>query len=877
MVTLTNIRDSVNNFIDSDEGKVISDKVTGIMITLICIQFLFYMIGAVTGLKSWFISLILLLPAMFSGLIFGKDADDDKVTHIAVCEVLCGGNFLFSIVASALSSVLAGHFFGAMFLILIQAVVIGGILIYLFKKTDDGSDKKVIEPLLDMIHEGMFNFRQPDEYHQGDAILGYDPETGFPNIQPLKDRYVHTQVYGPTGSGKTSQILLPMILKDLQVNHIEADGFTFDSMAQIVLDPKGDLALQVFRMANILGGHDPYDAANPTTLFGKRVYFFDPMLINTPKFNPLRGSVTQATENIVSAFAAFQSQSTQYFQDLGNQLVRNAMKVVKKLKKNDATLLDLETVCTNPDSRGETMVNEFAKLDTANESEDRENQDIVSYFLEDYYPGQSGGQGSSKTYSNSSAVRTILSKLNSNPYLRKTLNPAPGDNNVIDFNAIFRDGDKVALSMNQGNLNTDLTHYLGLFLMLQIQSAITARPLPEASRRPAMFYIDEFQVFANPEFENVLTQGRSYHVGLVVATQTRALLEEKAGTALLQNLSTNARTIITFPGGSPEDTQYFSDVFGSHKEVQVKESVSQAKGGIFSGGGKPATVSRSKDEQTLQDLDPDQIEYGKDIYDIKSGEDNNQSNIMFFRMIKNGIVQKGRMARTKYMPIELHHAIDKSVDFFNQHFELQSSNGKPLIYDPELIKMLEEQSNKPEPDRNKPLTADKDVDMFDGDQKPISNNKSDINAENAVQDPTKVDHHINSDKTDISGQAEKAMNDESDNKSETSAGMLDLTEAKKEAETESTKEDQETEEESAETTTAPVPDDDPTDDMADGGVPDVPDPLGAVTNIDDLPDDTGPEATNGENDPTNTGNTSDNKDKDQKISVKGGFSEGLPF
>ena len=112
-----------------------------------------------------------------------------------------------------------------------------------------------------------------------------------------KDRFLHMLILGPTGCGKTSQIILPMCYQD--VHNVES-GLT-------VLEPKGDLAREVAMMAKEMGR--PY-------------LYFDPSVDNCPFFNPLVGDEADVIENAVTTFLALSPDSPQYFKDLSEQLVR---------------------------------------------------------------------------------------------------------------------------------------------------------------------------------------------------------------------------------------------------------------------------------------------------------------------------------------------------------------------------------------------------------------------------------------------------------------------------------------------------------------------------------------------------------------------------
>ena len=59
-----------------------------------------------------------------------------------------------------------------------------------------------------------------------------------------------------------------------------------------------------------------------------------------------------------------------------------------------------------------------------------------------------------------------------------------------------------------------------------------------------MLFIDEFQVYSNPGFTDMLTMGRSYRVASHLATQARDQIGMGGGDdgkAFIQSVSTNAR------------------------------------------------------------------------------------------------------------------------------------------------------------------------------------------------------------------------------------------------------------------------------------------------------------------------------------------------
>ena len=217
-------------------------------------------------------------------------------------------------------------------------------------------------------------------------------------------------ILGPTGGGKTSQVILPMV--DQDIKNFEA-GVT-------VIEPKGDLAREVAMMAKVAGR--PY-------------IYFDPSVDNCPFFNPLVGDEDDVIENAVTTFLMLNPDSPQYFKDLSEQLVRYTLKVLKRLDKSEgvdgkyATFINMNTVLQNPNQDGRKLVTRFGQLKGETDAEQKENADIASWFINEYYAERS------KVYENSSGIRAQVSKVIANRYLRGILNPDfdKGQRNQIDF------------------------------------------------------------------------------------------------------------------------------------------------------------------------------------------------------------------------------------------------------------------------------------------------------------------------------------------------------------------------------------------------------------------------------------------------------------
>ena len=457
------------------------------------------------------------------------------------------------------------------------------------------------------------------EMKKGDVKLCTDAETGSPIIIPYKDRFLHMLILGPTGSGKTSQTIIPMLNQDVQ--NLDA-GIT-------VIEPKGDLAEKIYAMSQY---------------YGRPAIYFNPILDACPTFNPLYGKEEDVIENVVTTFAMLDPDSPQYFKDMNEQLLRNALKVLKRLKGNKATMIDLSRLVANSMGQGRKMVMDFSKKPASTEALAKENADIANYFLSDYFAEKS------KTYENTSGVRSQIAKIVSNKFLRRVLNPENGKSD-IDFDAHLENGTVICICTAQGKLR-DLGKFLGYFIILNFQSAVFKRPGNENTRIPHFLYIDEFQTYANPGFADMLTQGRSYRVASHLATQNRALIgmgSGKDGDDFIELVSTNARNIVIYPGGNFVDAKYYSDQFGEIKEKEEQKGITRQRFHPLYGNKINAP------SESIRTTEKDVARYSPtDIIYRKFGE-------ITYAIIQDNTLQVPGVGKIEYIPKELNQTLDSMI------------------------------------------------------------------------------------------------------------------------------------------------------------------------------------------------------------------------
>ena len=380
--------------------------------------------------------------------------------------------------------------------------------------------------------------------HSGDVQLCFDMTNNAPVFLPYEDRFLHTLILGDSGWARDTT-MLSLINQDIENKEV---GVT-------VIDSNGTLS----RKAAMMAEH-----------YGRTFTYFDPSLSDCPFFNPLIGKESDVVENITMTFRMLNPDSPKFFLDLNEQLIRNAIKVLKRMDKAEgvdgryATFINLSTLLQNTAGKGRAMVQEFSRITARTLEEAKENADITSWFLNVYFAENS------KIYENTSGVRSQVAKLVSNKYLREVLNPDydKGERNQIDFDRHLAEGGIICISTVQGALR-DLSKYLGYFIILQLQSAAFRRSGNENTLRPNMIYIDDFHLYFHRAFSQMLTQTRSYRLAFHLATPARAQVGIGGGYSNHEEaeleISLACKNVVLYHGCSKKDAEYYSGEFGEQK------------------------------------------------------------------------------------------------------------------------------------------------------------------------------------------------------------------------------------------------------------------------------------------------------------------------
>ena len=428
-------------------------------------------------------------------------------------------------------------------------------------------------------------------------------------------------ILGATGTGKTSQILLPMIDQDIKYGR-----------GVFVFEPKGDLAEQVAALFRIYKRKDGF--------------FFDPTAPDCPYYNVFDGPEEVIVETVITTFLAMSSNSSNpYWNNMTDNLLRKAILVIKRLEvaytnpdtgisEKPATMTTLNDLICNTNNRGRDMVNELSIIPTLTDSEAKQNIDTKDWFLNEYF------NENSKAYQDNSNIRAQVSKLCNNKFLLKVLNP-PNGKSDINFDKILEEGQCISMTISQGILG-ELGKTLGYFLVLNLERAIFRRKGRENTRKHCFLYVDEFQMFSNRDFVTLLEQGRAYRVSLILATQSRSGIRMGAGVngdSFLHSIETNTRNTVLLPDLHPDDAKFFEEKYGKHIVLKERTNESHAKFSLFGDNGKPATEGKSWEEVEESRMSASDIRY-KPFKEISYQLINGENSVEYARVGKANFVDK---------------------------------------------------------------------------------------------------------------------------------------------------------------------------------------------------------------------------------------------
>jgi hypothetical protein len=317
-----------------------------------------------------------------------------------------------------------------------------------------------------------------------------------------EDRLAHMYIVGKTGTGKSSMLEF-LIRQDI------ANG-----RGLALFDPHGDLVERVRAWAVSSGRSDAIflDVPDPAQQFG-----FNP-LASVP---PLRRSLAAAglIEALKKMFSEAWGVRMEHF-------LRHALLLL--LDQPAATIADIPRLFTEPNYRKEAIENAVHPQ--------------VRRFWTFEFP-------SYPVRMRMEAVAPVMNKIGAflaDPFLHRILATPESTFNLRDM---MDKGQVLLVNLSKGRIGEGPAAAFGALLMASIGIAGLSRSeLPEKNRRSFLVYGDEFQTYTTLAIANMLSELRKYGVGMILANQYLAQIEEEVRSAIMGNVG----TLIVFRVGADD-------------------------------------------------------------------------------------------------------------------------------------------------------------------------------------------------------------------------------------------------------------------------------------------------------------------------------------
>lgn len=534
-----------------------------------------------------------------------------------------------------------------------------------------------------------------------EITLCKDKTTGKP-VKILENRrFESTLIVGPSGTGKSAMIIEPMIARDLEKKFFFREtakemGYTalrtglatlecpyskeylnknfnlnmltpadgkeklFKSYMKKMIYFEGPDGKITYKNIGVTSVTPDFEQTKRLAEVAKNLdipaYVIDPLDPNSIGLNPFiinppalcALTITMVLRNLY--FAPTPNAEAAYMTDIAFQALQNLVILIKVMfpRLNDGLLPNLEDLlkCLNDFDLVESMCREMEKdPELAKEYELQ-----LHYFKEKFYRNSDGRQdmkrylqfitASLDTLLRTGAVRNIIC----NRY------------NNINLADVLANGDVVLFSSRANDIGGTAHGGFGKFFLWLFMIAVEGRPGSEKSIFPYFLYIDDFNRYYDGCFTDMFTQFRKYHVGTIYAIPNLASLGGP-NSPLMQALSANAPTKVTFGNCTPDEFSWWSKELGKRREWVVKPGYDPGKSEDYGTNlGSPEWIYKDNFvEAKLQAIKFKQIVYktkdakGKNIINFGSVDfleskykEPRKTKNYNFEKFNNGTVDKGK-------------------------------------------------------------------------------------------------------------------------------------------------------------------------------------------------------------------------------------------
>ncbi len=132
------------------------------------------------------------------------------------------------------------------------------------------------------------------------------------------------------------------------------------------------------------------------------------------------------------------------------------------------------------------------------------------------------------------------------------------ETSTLNISEIMDEGKILLVNLCKGKLSEERSTFFGTVITSLIQLAINERAqTSEVDRRDFFVYIDEFQNFATPQFTQLFSEARKYHVYFIASHQNIAQIDDPRIAKIIQG---NVGTMVALKG-SPDDEKTILPLF----------------------------------------------------------------------------------------------------------------------------------------------------------------------------------------------------------------------------------------------------------------------------------------------------------------------------
>ncbi len=384
------------------------------------------------------------------------------------------------------------------------------------------------------------------------------------------DRLRHFYVIGQTGTGKTT-LLKNMIVQDIR-----------DGAGVCMIDPHGTDIIDVLsaippeRMDDLIY----FDPANLETVMGLNMLEYD---LRFPE------QKTFVVNELFSIFQKLYGANPESMGPMFEQYFRNATLLVLEDPASGSTLLDISRVMADSLYRA-------LKLSRA------KNPVVVQFWSQ--IATKAGGEASLENI-----VPYIVSKFDvftANDYMRPIIGQ---QKSAFNFRDIMDNKKILLVNLSKGRLGEINANLIGMVIVGKILMAALSRVDDVTMGYPPFYlYIDEFQNVTTDSIAAILSEARKYKLGLTIAHQFIAQIDEKIRDAVFGNVGSMAAFRV-----GPEDAEFlekqFAPVFTAKDLMNIENRNAYVR--LLANGTPtpPFSIETVKPHETNHEYAKEMIEY----------------------------------------------------------------------------------------------------------------------------------------------------------------------------------------------------------------------------------------------------------------------------